>query len=217
MQRRERDLGRSGEEQPVGLECVDVRAVGREEAGAVHRLLADEDGRDHGREARLRQVVERELVERHRDPCRIAHDVAEARSGHARSSLHVEAADLRVLAGLGERRRLAHTAKLLGVVLRVAVGRRVVGRVRDERERRVSRRLGGRELLLGLLERCLDRAQRLQLLRRRLALQLRLRAELVDLGNERAPALVGGEERVEVAAPCARVLCASARRRLGPP
>ena len=96
------------------------------------------------------EVVERELVERHRDECRVAHDVAEARAGHARRALHVEAADLGVLARVGERRRLADAAELLGVVLRVAVGRGVVRRVRDERERRVPLRLGRGELLLGL-------------------------------------------------------------------
>ena len=126
MERGERDLGRPREEEPVRLERVDVRAVGREEAGPVHRLLADEDGRDHGREARLGEVLERELVERHRDAGRVADDVAEARPRDARGALHVEAADLRVLAGIGEDRRLAHAPELLGVLFRVAVGRRVV-------------------------------------------------------------------------------------------
>ena len=55
VQRGERHLRRTGEEEPVGLEGVDVRAVGREEARAVHRLLADEDGRDDRREAGRRQ------------------------------------------------------------------------------------------------------------------------------------------------------------------
>ena len=93
---------------------------------------------------------------------------------------------------------LADAPKLLGVVLGVAVRRRVVRRVRDRPERRVALRLGGGELLLGLLERGLDRPQRLELLGRRLALELRLPAKLVDLRDERAPALVRGEERVEL-------------------
>ena len=130
-----------------------------------------------------REMVECELVQRHRDAGGVANDVAEARTGHARRALHVEAADLGVLARVGVRRRLSHAAELLGVVFRVAVGRRVVRWVRDELERRVSGGLGGRKLLLGRLERCLDRAQRLELLRRRLALQLRLAAELVDLAE----------------------------------
>ncbi len=117
----------------------------------------------HGREAGLDEMVERELVQRHRDAGRVADDVAEARAGDARGALHVEAADLRVLARLAENGRLADPPELLGVVLRIAVRRRVVRRVRDERERRVSRGLGRRELLLGLLELGLDRAQRLEL------------------------------------------------------
>ncbi len=155
-------------------------------------------------------MVERELVERHRDAGGVADEVAEARAGHARRALHVEAADLRVLASLVVRRRLADPAELLGVVLGVAVGSRVVGRVRDERERRIARRLGGRELLLGFLERGLHRAQRLELLRRRLPLELRLPAELVDPRNERTPALVGLEERVEL-------LCGALPRERGAP
>ena len=103
-----------------------------------------------------------------------------------------------VLARTGVRRRLSDAAELLGVVFRVAVGCGVVRRVRDECERRVAGGLGGRKLLLGRLERRFDGAQRFELLRRGLALELRLAAELVDLGNEGAPALVRCEERVEV-------------------
>ena len=198
MQRRERDLRGAGQEQSFRLERVDVRAVGGEEARPVHRLLADEDGRDHRREVCLDEVLERELVESHRDASGIADDVAEPRAGDARGALHVEAPDLRVLARLAELRRLADAAQLLGVILGIAVGRGVVGRVGDEPECRVALRLGGRELLLGLLERCLDGAEGIELLCRRLALELRLAAELVDLRNQRAPALVGAEQRVEV-------------------
>ena len=144
------------------------------------------------------EVVERELVQRHRDARRVADDVAEARARDTRRPLHVEAADLRVLAGGVESGRLAHAPQLLGVVLRVAVRRRVVGWVRHERERGVARGLGRGELLLGLLERGLDGPQRLELLRRRLALELRLPAKLVDARDECAPALVGVEQRVEL-------------------
>ena len=151
MQRGERDLGGAGEEEPVGLERVDVRAVGGEEAGSVHRLLANEHGRDHRREPCLRQMVERELVERHRHERGVADDVAEARAGHARRSLHVEAPDLGVLARRLERRRLADPAELDGVVLRLAVGSGLVRGVRHEGERGVALGLGSRELLLACL------------------------------------------------------------------
>ena len=97
VQRGEGNLGCARQEQALALEGIDVRAVGREEARAVHRLLAHEDRRDDGRESRLREMVERELVEGHRDARRVADDVAEARARHARCALHVETADLRVL------------------------------------------------------------------------------------------------------------------------
>ena len=70
-------------------------------------------------------------------------------------------------------------------------------RVRDEERQPVSLGLGLGELGLAPLQILLHLLERLELLRRRLSLQLRPRAELVDLGDERAPALVGGEQRVE--------------------
>ena len=61
----------------------------------------------------------------------------------------------------------------------------------------------------------LDRLELLELLRRRLALQLRRAAELVDPRHERAPALVGLEQAVErVGGALARER--GARRRPGP-
>ena len=164
MERRERDLGSPGEVEPVRLERVDVRSLGREETAAVHRFLADEDRGDDGREAGVREMVEGELVERHRHARGVAHDVPEACSRDTRGTLHVEASDLRVLARFGEHGWVANPSQLLGVVLRVAVGRRVVGRVRHECERSVARGLGASELVLGLLQRCLDRSERLELL-----------------------------------------------------
>ena len=65
------------------------------------------------------------------------------------------------------------------------------------REQRVALRLGLGELLLGALQLLLHAAQLLELLGRRLSLQLRLRPQLVDARDERAPALVGGEPGVE--------------------
>ena len=94
-------------------------------------------------------VIEREAVEREREQRGVADDVAEPRAGEARGALELEAADLARLLHLRERRRLAEAADLDRVVLGIAVGRRLVRRVRDERERLVARGLGGRELLLG--------------------------------------------------------------------
>ena len=44
---RQGHLGRAGEVELVALDPVDVDLLGREEAGAVHRVLADEHGREH--------------------------------------------------------------------------------------------------------------------------------------------------------------------------
>ena len=139
-----------------------------------------------------------ELVQRHRDERRVADDVAEARAGDASGTVHVEAADLGVLAQRLERVRLADALQLLCVLFRVAVRSGVVRWVRDEREHVVAVRLDRCQLLLGLLELGLDVPERLELLGARLALELRARAEVVHLRNERSPALVGREQGIEV-------------------
>ena len=64
-------------------------------------------------------------------------------------------------------------------------------------EQLVARRLGRGVLLLGGAQLLLHLLQLRELLRRGLALQLRLPAQLVDLRHERAPALVGLEQGVE--------------------
>ena len=98
------------------------------------------------------------------------------------------------------RRRLADAADLLRVLVGVAVGRGGVGRVRHLLEQRVALGLGVRELVLDRAQLLLDLVQLLELLRRRLALQLQPAAQLVDPRHQRAPALVGGEQRVEASA-----------------
>ena len=117
--------------------------------GADHRLLAHEHGRQHRREPGRGDVVEREAVEREREEGGVADEVAEARSRQAGGALELEAADLARLLHLRERGRLAEAADLDRVVLGVAVGRRLVRRVGDDRERLVAGGLGRRELLLG--------------------------------------------------------------------
>ena len=145
-----------------------------------------------------REVVERELVERHRDARGVADDVAEARARDAGGALHVEAADLRVLARLRElggspTRRSSSASSSVS-----PSGADVVRRIRDERECGVARGFGRGELLLGLLELGLRRPELLELLGRRLALELRPPAQLVDPRDQRAPALVRLEQRVEL-------------------
>ena len=79
----------------------------------------------------------------------------------------------------------------------IAVGGRLVRRVRHLRDRRVACLLGLGELRLELLSARLHVLHRLDLLRRRLALELLLRAQLVGLRHELAPAGVGGQQLVE--------------------
>ena len=72
---------------------------------------------------------------REREQRRVADPVAEAGARDARGTLHVEAPDLRVLLRVGDRRRFADAAELQGVVLRGALGNRVVRRVGHEKRR----------------------------------------------------------------------------------
>ena len=204
---------------PSCLERVDVRLLGGEEPRADHRLLADEHGRQHRRESCRGNVLEREAVERQGEQRRVADEVAEARSRQACGALELEAADLARLLHLGEHRRLAEAADLDRVVLGVAVGRGFVRRVRDVRERLVARGLGRGELLLGGAQLLLQLLQLGELLRRRLPLELRPAAQLVDAWDERAPALVGGEQRCRTPRrpPCGRALRARRRARRGLP
>ncbi len=142
-------------------------------------------------------MVEGEAVEREREEGGVADEVAEARSRQAGGTLELEATDLARLLRLRELGRLAEAADLDGVVLGVAVGCRLVRRVGDDRKRLVASGLGGRELLLCGSKLLLQLLQLLELLGRRLALELRAAAQIVDPGHERAPALVGREQGVE--------------------
>ena len=184
-------------------------AIGREEAGAVHRLLAHEHRRQHRRVAVLHGGVEREAVQRHRDERGVAEEVAEARAGEPRGALHVEAADLGVLRRLGARARRRGAAR--------PRPRRCRRRERSRREGSAPARAAASRASSAAASSCsaacsclLHAAHLLELLRRRLALELRLRAQLVDARHEHAPALVGGEpaRRTPRRRPCAR-----ARRR----
>ena len=70
-------------------------------------------------------------------------------------------------------------------------------RVRHLLQQLVALRLGLAQLLLEPAQVLLDRLQLLDLLGRRLALQLLAASQLVDLRHERAPALVRFEQLVE--------------------
>ena len=108
----ERDLGRAREEEILAVELVDIGIRRRQPARPVQRLLPHEHGRQDRREALRDEAVEGEPVERERDERRVADPVAEARARHPRGTLHLEAADLRVLLRVVQRGRLADAAHL---------------------------------------------------------------------------------------------------------
>src|SRR5688572_12383279 len=192
-------LGRAREVELVALDAVEVHLVRGEEAGAVHGLLADEHRRQDGREALRGQPVEREAVERQLEARRGPDTVDEARARDLGAALRVDTRELEVVARLeGERRRVADAPELDGVVVREAVGGTRVRGCRNAVEQLGAPALGGCEILLELLELGLHAPELLDLLGGRLALELRLRAQLVRLGHEREPGAVGLHERVEL-------------------
>ena len=126
--------------------------VGREEARAVHRLLAHEHRRQHRRVALLRVRGEREAVERDREERRVADAIAEARAREPRAALHLEPAvrvgELEWSRGSSRARRIADDLHLDGVLVRVAVRRPRSGGF-GTRSSSVAPLRRGRELLLG--------------------------------------------------------------------
>ena len=136
-------------------------------------------------------------VQREREQRGIARDETEARARDLCGSSELESSELGVLTRVLELGRLAPAFDLDCLVLRHAVGRGFVRRVRDLRQRRLALGLGRRELLLEGTQPILYPLQLLDLLRRRLAVDLLPRAELVDLRDERAPAPVRSEQLVE--------------------
>ena len=198
----QRDLGRARQVQVVPLDAVDVDLVRRQEAGSVHRLLADEHRRQHGDETLLDESVEREAVERQLHQREVPDAIDEPGAGEPCGALGVDPTELlgevEVVERVeGEVARLAPAADLDRVLLVPAVRDGRVGRIRDTVPVLLHRRLRPLELVLERLQLALEPRQLLELLRRRLALQLRARAQLVDLRLQPAPLLVGSHQLVE--------------------
>ena len=200
MEAADRDLGRPGEVEILALELVRVRIRRRQPPGAIESLLAHEHGGQHGHEALRDEPIEREAIEREREERRVADPVAEARAGHARGALHVEAADLGVFAG-GVGRRLARAAQLDRVLL-LAFGGGLVGQVGDAVPDLLPLSLGGGQLRVEGLQLALQPPRLLDLLGRGgLAEPLLLGAHVVASRARVAPRGVGREQRVEQLGP----------------
>jgi hypothetical protein len=196
------DLRGAGEKELVALDPVDVDLVGREEPRPVHRFLADEHRRQNDREAPLHEAVERVTVERDLELREVADAVGEARSGDLRRALHVDPpVRLReiemVLCGEVEGGRLPDAPHLDRVVVREAVRRVHGGRVRDAGEQLPPACLRGAERLLERLELGLHALELLQLLGRRLALQLPPCSQILDARLHVEHCTVGREQLVE--------------------
>ena len=95
MQRGERHLRRADQVEVVLGGRVDVHRVGRQEAGAVHRLLAHEHGRDHRHEPLVGQDVHGASHQRELDEGEVAQQVDEARAARADGAFDVEHAERR--------------------------------------------------------------------------------------------------------------------------
>jgi hypothetical protein len=210
VERGERDLRRPDQVQLVGGRDVDVDLVGREERAAEHRLLADQDRRDHRDEPTRRQQVERVADERELDLHDVAEQIHEPGATGPSGPFAVEHAQpltqLRVVLGFEvEGRGFAVAAHLDRVLVREPVGRRLVGDVRGPGQLVVELGLDLPEPRLELLELGRDlghlRDQTLPLLALgtadRLARSVLLRAQLLHTDRERPPSLVELEDRVD--------------------
>ncbi len=139
MERGERHLRRADEIEAVLRHLVEVALLRREEAGAVHRLLAHEHRRQHRHVPLRHDPRERPPVERDLEQRDVADAIDEPRARHARGALDVDPAvrrrEIEVVARLErERRRIADHLDDDRVLLRRPV-RRVLGRRGSERGR----------------------------------------------------------------------------------
>ncbi len=202
MQGGQRHFARTREEQLVAGHAVDLLLGVRQHAGSEQRLLAHQDRRDHRGKALPLEQGQGPLNERQLQAHERPLEVGEARSRHARARLHVEVLteQLHVVAPAAP--GLALLAQDL-----VLEGRRGVGQVRQQGQRGGAALLHRAQLLGELL---LARRGALHLGDRRagvLARALQLAdalgglvlgaPQLLELGQQRTPALVGIERLIE--------------------
>ncbi len=228
VQRRQGDL-RGADQEQLGIgvgDGVDLLARLGEEARADERLLAHEHRRHDGREALADQLVERVLHGRDVQPHEVAEQIGEARAGRAGAALHVDhrAGEVDVVARLEVELRLRAARQRVhrGVLLEHAVGGATRAGCSGASSIAVSKRgVGLAQRDLELRQAVAQPGRRRDLGRRvapgALGLADRLRgvvalgAQLVDLGLQRAPALVEREHLVEQAVGLApRERCAHA-------
>src|SRR4029079_9086862 len=152
------------------------------------------------REATVPEPVQREPVERKLEQRNIADAIREARAGDLCSTFEIDPAgrQLEMVAnGKVKRRRIAPAANLDRVFVRRSIRCGLVGRIRHAGEQVFTATLRRGELLLERLELPFDPLELGELLRRRLALDLARRAQLLDPWLNLANCLIRGEQLVE--------------------
>jgi hypothetical protein len=198
MKRRSRHLGRTNQIKLVPLDAVDVDGVRGKEAGAIHRFLAHEHGREHRDVTLLRHARERIPVERHLQQRQIAQAIDKPRSGGLRAARRIEPSvrfgKIEMIPSCeGERRLRAHFAEHLEILFsatRHVVSRRIGHAI--EKGPTTSLQFG--KLRLGLLKLLFRPLQFLPLLRRRLPGRLQFRAQRLRRCRCRAPCRVQVEQ-----------------------
>ena len=206
MERSQRHLGGADQVQVVVGEAVDLLLGVGQEAGSVQRALADEHRRHHGLESLAAEPLEREPDERELEHHEVPEQVGEPRPRQPRPALHVDpvAGELEVVPAGG-----AGLPDLVqdGVLRRGVLG----GQVRERGELAVALCVHGRLRVAQLAAAGGQRRELLALLGRRRPLAalggaVLLGAQLLELGRDRAPALIELEHAID-----------GVRRRVAPP
>ena len=206
-----RNLGRACEIQVFAFDRVDVRIVrrepagadempprGRERAAAPARTPLRRDGRGRVGTWRERAGPRRRSSSRSGSP--------EMRAARSMSKRPISVCSFASpMVGGSPTRRISRASSSVA-----PSGNRVVRRVGNEERQTVALGLRLGQLAFKPPEILLRRLHLLELFGSRLALEVRPRPQLVDLGDEGAPALIGAQQRIE------RVGCVFACERSAP-